>query len=437
MFVSLDRNEDTPIYEQLYKQIKDKILMHEIGAEEKLPSKRQLKDDLGISMTTIEHAYTMLIDEGLIYSKDKSGYYIETIEGLKFEEKNPEIIERPSEKVRRLPLGTIDTSIIQADTFRQIAQEVYRDASLFNKGEDSGEEILKQNIYEYMHNNRGVTCSIDQIVIGPSTEFLLDQLMHLLDYESFSIEDPGYPVVKKVLNKHGMTFKPVPVTQTGIDVDQVSEKIVHVTPSHQFPTGAILNLQKRVQLLQHVNSNNGYIIEDDYDSEFRYDGHPLPSLHSLDQHDRTIYMTTFSKVLFPSLRLACMVLPKSLAERYYQEKFTCDVPRHLQHVVAHYFERGFIVRHINRMRKIYRERTREITGFLSEKYPEVEVRGMHTGMHIWLRVPGENIEARARAFDLSPLNDYAIDKSYSDSIVIGIGESTVEEVKEILSEFFQ
>ena len=148
-------------------------------------------------------------------------------------------------------------------------------------------------------------------------------------------------------------------------------------------------------------------------------------------------MTTFSKVLFPSLRLACMVLPKSIAERYYQEKFTCDVPRHLQHIVAHYFERGFIARHINRMRKIYRERTRDITGFLLEKYPEVEVRGTHTGMHIWLRLPGEDIEFRAREFDLSPLNDYAIDKRYGDSIVIGIGESSVDEVKDILTQFFK
>lgn len=437
MFISLNRTEETPIYEQLYKQLKDKILIQEIQAHEKLPSKRQLQDDLSISMTTIERAYAMLLDEDLIYSKQKSGYYAVRVDGLQFNTKKPVYINKPDSQKTALSLGTIDTSIIQADTFRQIAQEVYRDTTLFNKGEDSGEPELKRAIYNYIHHNRGVTCAIDQIVVGPSTEFLLDQLMHLLDFQNLSLEDPGYPVVKKVLNKYAITFNPVPVEKTGIDVDRIREKIIHVTPSHQFPTGAILNLQKRIQLLQYVKQHDGYIIEDDYDSEFRYEGRPLPSLHSLDQNDRTIYMTTFSKVLFPSLRLACMVLPKALSERYYNERFTCDVPRHLQHIVAQFFERGFVGRHINRVRKIYREKTQEITTFIHQELPEVEVRGMHTGMHMWLRVPESNLETRAAQFNLSPLNDYAVDKRYTDSIVIGIGEAPTEEIKDILTTFFR
>lgn len=436
MFLTLNRTKETPIYEQLYNQLKDKILTEEIKKNEKLPSKRQLQSDLNVSITTIERAYTMLLDEDLIYSKHKSGYYATHIDGLTFETKHPIEINKPKRRDVSLPLGTIDTSIIQADAFRKIAQEVYQDTKLFNKGEDSGELILKQSLYHYMHQNRGVTCSMDQIVIGPSTEFLLDQLMHLLDFKSMSIEDPGYPVVKKILKKHNIPFDAVTVEKTGIKVDKVKQNIVHVTPSHQFPTGAILNLQNRIQLLKHVNQHDGYIIEDDYDSEFRYEGKPLPSLHSLDQHDRTIYMTTFSKVLFPSLRLACMVLPKELAERYYQKRFTCDVPRHLQHIVAKFFDQGYVSRHINRVRKIYRQKTHEITTFLSEHHPEVEIRGTHTGMHIWLRLPNDDLEERARRFNLSALNDYAVNKKYQDSIVIGIGEASVREIKETLTLFF-
>ena len=434
MFITLNRKLEQPLYVQLYEQIKHKILVQDIASHEKLPSKRELKNDLGISMTTVEHAYAMLVDEDLIYAKPKSGYYATAHDGITFESKAAQIIKKPNITEPVLPLGTIDTSIIQSATIQQIAKEIYADKKLFNKGDSSGEDILKQAIYNHIHEHRGVTCSIDQIVVGPSTEFLLDQLMHLLDFPKISIEDPGYPVVKKVLKKHRIDFDAVKVESNGIDVDDVSHPVVHITPSHQFPTGAVLSLQKRIQLLQ--RAEEGYVIEDDYDSEFRYEGRPLPSLHSLDQNDRTIYMTTFSKVLFPSLRLACMVLPKALIEKYYQQNYTCDVPRHLQHIVAKYINGGYLNRHINRVRKIYRQRMLEVLEFLGEFYPEVEVSGAHTGMHILLRMPGEDLELRAGEHRISSLNDYAVHKHYEDTIVIGTGEASIEEIKEILKAFF-
>ncbi len=435
MFISLNRKLEQPLYIQLYDQIKNKILTHEIASDEKLPSKRQLQNDLGVSMTTIENAYAMLVDEDLIYTKVKSGYYATSHAGLTFEKKTHLPIVKPENSRPLLPLGTIDTSIIQSESIRQIAKDIYADKKLFNKGDSSGEDVLKEAIYKHIHQHRGVTCSIDQIVVGPSTEFLLDQLMHLLEFPKMTIEDPGYPVVKKVLAKHRIDFDAVDVETNGININNIKQPIIHVTPSHQFPTGAVLNLQKRIQLLKHVE-NDGYIIEDDYDSEFRYEGRPLPSLHSLDQHDRTIYMTTFSKVLFPSLRLACMVLPKALAEKYYREDYTCDVPRHLQHIVAQYINEGYLNRHINRVRKIYRQRMHEVLEFLRAFYPEVKVAGAHTGMHILLRTPGENIEHAARMHQLSSLNDFAVHKNYADTIVIGIGEASIGEIKEILTQFF-
>lgn len=435
MFITLNRKVIKPLYAQLYEQLKHKILTQEITADEKLPSKRQLKNDLGISMTTIETAYMMLLDEDLIYTKPKSGYYAARLTGLTFETKSLGSIHKPDIKEALLPLGPIDTSIIQSETIRQIAKDVYADTKLFNKGASSGEDILKEAIYKHIHATRGVTCVIDQIVVGPSTEFLLEQLMHLLEFPKMTIEDPGYPVVKKVLKKYNINFDAVQVERNGINVKNIQHPIIHITPSHQFPTGAVLNLHKRIQLLQLAEQAQGYIIEDDYDSEFRYEGRPLPSLHSLDQHDRTIYMTTFSKVLFPSLRLACMVLPKELVEKYYHDRYTCDVPRHLQHIVAQYINEGFLNRHINRVRKIYRQRMDEVLNFLKEHYPQAEVHGAHTGMHILLRLPGVDIESRARRHHLSSLNDYAVHKHYGDSIVIGIGEASVEEIIKIIKQF--
>lgn len=171
MFIRLNRKLEQPLYIQLYEQIKHKILTHEIASDEKLPSKRQLQNDLGVSMTTIENAYAMLVDEDLIYTKVKSGYYATSHAGLTFEKKPLLTIEKPKRTEPLLPLGTIDTSIIQSESIRQIAKDIYADKKLFNKGESSGEDVLKEAIYKHIHQHRGVTCSIDQIVVGPSTEF--------------------------------------------------------------------------------------------------------------------------------------------------------------------------------------------------------------------------------------------------------------------------
>ncbi|WP_434122327.1 PLP-dependent aminotransferase family protein [Salinicoccus roseus] len=440
MLINLDRQSETPLFEQLYSALKEQILKGELANDEKLPSKRQLKADLSISQTTIEHAYNLLLDEDLIYSREKSGFYVSAIEQLKqvASATTPQI-RRPEKKSYTLPLGTIDTTLVQSDVLKQIAREVYSDDELLNKGEESGETVLKEQIRHYLNINRGVTCSTDQIFIGPSTEFLLEQLMYLLQYPEMTIEDPGYPVIRKVLERLDSGMDAAQVLDDGIDVDQVADlanPVVHVTPSHQFPSGAVMSLQKRIQLLNHASSNDHFIIEDDYDSEFRYTGRPLPSLQGLDQNDRTIYMSTFSKSLYPSLRLSCMVLPASLAELYYEKALSCNVPRQMQHIVARFMEQGYLTRHINRMRKVYRKKMEAITTWIAAHH-DVEIHGEHTGMHFIIRIPGMDLEEAADNHGLVHGNVYSYERDLGDTIIVGIGEKDTREIIDILDRFLE
>ena len=438
MFINLDKKSELSLYEQLYEDIKTKILQGVLESGSKLPSKRQLKADLNISMTTVENTYNLLIDENLIYAKEKSGYYVSTIDILKVKEKALQEIKVHDSVKPVLPLGQVDTSIVQNDVLKKISNQVFSDTSLLNSGNSSGEESLKDAIRDYLYVNRGVQCRIEQIFIGPSTEYLLEQVIYLLDYPKMTLEDPGYPIVKKVLDRLKIEYDLAEVKTDGINVDMVKEfnnAVTHITPSHQFPSGVVMSLKNRIKLLNLVSEQNGYLIEDDYDSEFRYRGRPLSSLQGLDQNDRTIYMNTFSKSVFPSLRLAVMVLPPQLAEKYYQVGLSCNVSRQMQHIIAQFMDKGYLVRHINRVRKHYGERMHSIVSSLENKYTKIEISGHHTGMHFVLRVPDVDIRELAKKHRIITMSDYSQKINIVDTVLVGIGSRSEEEIIEIISKF--
>ncbi|MFD2830453.1 MocR-like pyridoxine biosynthesis transcription factor PdxR [Corticicoccus populi] len=440
MFLHLEKQKNEPLYAQIYKQIKENILSGSLKSHEKLPGKRQLKTDLAVSMTTIETAYRLLMDEDLIYSREKSGCYVSELDTLRTEHKTSPEINKPEPVVYQLPLASVDTSIVQNDVIKQISKNVFNNHTLLNQGAPSGETELKDAVMDYLHINRGAACSRDQIFIGPSTEYLLNQVLYLLKRPSITIEDPGYPMLKGVLNRLNMPFDIAEVETDGInikDVQALNNTVTHVTPSHQFPGGSVLSLNKRIQLLNHAAACGSYIIEDDYDSEFRYTGKPLPSLQGLDQNDRTIYMNTFSKSIYPSLRLAVMVLPKETAEEYYRHGLSCNVSRHIQHITADFINGGYLERHINRVRKIYGEKMERITDYIESNYPGAAVQGAHTGMHFILKVPGIDVSKYAEKHRLLCMNHYAVQDKFKDSIIVGIGEQSAGEIMKILNMFLK
>lgn len=439
MFIDLKKNNQIALYEQLYLDIKRKILDGSLHGNMKLPSKRQMSQDLSVSMTTVERAYNLLIDEDLIYTKEKSGHYIVPTEELKVKSKALTAVKKEAPVTMEFPLGAVDTSIVQNDVIKHLSHDVFQDTSLLNSGERSGEAELKTAIKEYLYVNRGVQCTDDQVFIGPSTEYLLEQVFYLLDYPAVTLEDPAYPVVKKVLARLNIPYDTAAVEVDGIDINAVKKhnnKIVHITPSHQFPSGVIMSLNKRIQLLNMLSETNNYIIEDDYDSEFRYTGRPLSSLQGLDQNNKTIYINTFSKSIYPSLRLAVMVLPPELAEKYYDKELACNVSRQMQHIIAKFIREGYLERHINRVRKFYKKKMQVIIEALHDKHPEVILSGYHTGMHFVAKLKGVDLRGLAKENRIISMADYREEIEGNDTVLIGIGSKDESEIIHKLDQFF-
>lgn len=388
------------LYISLYEKLKNQIIEGQYQANDKFPSKRQLSEHLSLSHTTIEHAYQLLLDEGFIYSKPRSGYYVSDIQSLPIINVPHSNIEKAvpsttnSQYRYAFNLAEIDAEYFPLNLFRKYAKEVFEDnqLSLLEKGDIQGEASLRQQIAHYLFNSRGVTCHPNQIIIGSSTEQLLNMVIDLLKDSSFIIEKPSYPPIKHVLDKQNRDYIQATVEKDGINVSEVvhsENNILYITPSHQFPTGYVMNLKKRTQLIKWAHqTSKRYIIEDDYDSEFRYYGKPIPALQSLDKKQKVIYISTFSKSLYPSCRIAYIVLPNKLLKKYYElsHKESNTVPVHIQQLIANFMSSGSFERHLNKMRKIYRDKLNYILKKLEPYKDQLKIEGALTGMHFTITV---------------------------------------------------
>lgn len=398
LLFQLEKNDTKPLYEQLYIGIKNAIIHKQIDVGAKLPSKRKLAEFLNISQTTIEIAYAQLLAEGFIMSKPRVGYFVEEIDELPYVEKDlPIIAIEKEEKVSYefdFHPGKIDTNSFPFTIWRKYTKDIFDDSSkeLLQIGEPQGEYALRTEISKYLFQSRGIICRPEQIVIGSGTEHLLPMILRLLETDSkFALENPGYSAIPKTHLKNKAV--PISVDEDGLIVDELEKtdaNVVYITPSHQFPTGSVLSATRRTQLLRWAaKKDNRYIIEDDYDSEFRYVGKPIPALQSLDHNNRVIYLSTFTKSLMPSLRVAYLVLPTTLLNKYKRlfSYYSATVPRFDQHILANFMRDGHFSKHLNRMRKIYRRKHDKVQQVFSTYYPSITVSGDQTGMHVIFTVP--------------------------------------------------
>lgn len=399
LMFQLEKKSDSPLYEQLYKEIKKSIIEGTIPLYTKLPSKRKLAEFLAISQTTIELAYAQLLAEGYIISKPRVGYFVEEVGDLAYVETQQKVVPKKFEETNHITLdfhpGHIDTASFPFATWRKYAKDAidFQERDLLLVGSPQGELHLREEIMHYLYQSRGIQCSPEQIVIGSGTEQLLPIIMKLIgDNNVYAIENPGYKLTHHIFHQYDQTIVPIDVDEDGMIIphlEHTKSNVAYVTPSHQFPTGAILSASRRAQLLNWaVSKNNRYIIEDDYDSEFRYVGKPIASLSSMDHHESVIYISTFSKSLMPSLRIAFFVLPVKLLERYNNlfTYYTCTVPRFEQHILAQFMKDGHFSKHLNRMRKIYRKKIEKLTEALTPYTYAVKISGEQAGMHIVLSV---------------------------------------------------
>lgn len=400
----LDKNGDIPLYIQLANYIKQEILSGRIKANEKLPSKRYLAHYLGLSVNTVLAAYDQLGAEGFVVSKPRQGLYAAALEDDISTEAlylRPLMVESEQEQTPvkiDFNSGKVDLKHFPYAIWRKLTTLcLYEDqGEFFYNGNPQGELLLREQIATYLFASRGVTCTANQIIIGAGTQLLIGLLCMIIGKNNiYALENPGFHRTRMVLQDFGARIIPIPLDENGINVQKLKNSnanVVYVTPSHQFPYGMIMPISRRMELLKWAEEKNGYIIEDDYDGEYRYKGKPIPALQGLDMKGNVIYLGTFSKSLIPSIRISYMVLPQELLKKY-QEHFTIykqTASRLHQQTLSHFIKDGYWQSHLNKMRTLYRKK-HDILLSAIKKYlaDNVNVIGANSGLHIVLEVKKE------------------------------------------------
>ncbi|MCR5725112.1 MAG: PLP-dependent aminotransferase family protein [Treponema sp.] len=367
-----------PLYKSLYQFILQDIRQGRLKANEKLPSKRTLARNLGISTISIENAYDQLISEGYLYSVPKRGYFVSEIESIA-ELKPLALARQPVSKLLTetsaqeffdFSSNRIENTSFPFSVWAKLLRETIsqKEKELLEVSPCAGVRELREAIAEHLESFRGMRVNPDQIIIGAGTEYLYGLLIKLLGNEKlYCIENPGYKKLKQIYESNAARCTPVNMDEQGLSVEnlrQVRGEIAHISPTHHFPTGICMLASRRYEMLAWANEDDGhYIIEDDYDSEFRLNGKPIPPLFSLDVFGKVIYMNTFSKSLTATIRISYMILPEKLAKLFYQKLafFSCTVSTFEQFTLAAFIRQGYFEKHINRMRLYYgRKRARVI-----------------------------------------------------------------------------
>ena len=421
----LEKRGSLARYDYLYRCIKEDILSGRLKAGEKLPSKRTLATHLNTAVVTVENAYAQLEAEGYLNAREKRGYFVNPVETGPVRENPAEAREKNREQrewrldLRGTGSGTEGFPFsVWARLMRRILTE--RGAELLQATPHNGVYPLRQAIARHLYQFRGISAAPEQIVVGAGTEYLDNLIVQLLGRDLlYGVEDPGYSKAARIYGLNGAGCIPLPMDSRGVRPQEVEERgvqILHISPNHQFPTGTVTPILRRQALLRWAEEQRGYIIEDDYDSEFRFTGRPIPAMKSIDAAGRVIYMNTFSRSLAPSLRVSYMVLPPSLMEEYPRRLgfYSCTVPAMEQYTLASFLEEGYFESHVNRMRVFYRNRRDEVLAAIGQSplSGRCRVLGEEAGLHFLLELETEredswlSREMEARGVRLSFLTDY-------------------------------
>lgn len=428
--VNFDERGNRGLCEYLYSSIKNQILQGILRADEKLPSKRSLASHLGISVITVQNAYGQLISEGYIYSIEKKGFFVTDIllgksdsvfvgtgngnlwgQGMSVNSVSAADLVDDSKTLA--PVNSIGESdfftdfrsnstsyekfpfSLWAHTMRKVLNS--GDEKLLQRVGVKGIYELRRSIADYLREFRNMNVKPEQLVIGAGTESLYSMVVQLLGHgKVYAVENPGYHKVAGVFRMNGAGTKPVMIDSQGINpagLEKIKADVVHVSPAHHFPTGIVMPVRRRQELLAWADgAPDRFIIEDDYDSEFRFNGKPLPTLQSADMGGRVIYINSFSKTLAPSFRMSYMVLPENLLPDF-DEKFgfySCPVSAFEQYTLSEFIRDGFYGKHIIRMKNFYRNLRNELIRALenSQISNKMIIKEEEAGLHFLLSVKG-------------------------------------------------
>lgn len=391
------------LYQHLYNCIKQDITTGNLESDTKLPSKRSFAKNLGVSVITVETAYQQLQAEGYIYSLSRKGFFVSKIENnITSYRDTTDTSQSIYNSVPSIYIADFVSNKTNVDTFpfslwtkslRETISDEY--TNLLATCPCGGVLELREAICAHLHQFRNMDVKPEQVIIGSGTEYLYSFIIQLLGRDKiYAIENPGYKKLSLVYKYNNVKCQYISLDKNGININDLNKHnpdIVHITPSHHYPTGIVSPIGRRMELLNWASqSSSRYIIEDDYDSEFRMTGNPIPTLQSIDQSEKVIYMNTFSKSLTPTIRIGYMVLPNHLTELFYKNLsfYSCTVPTFDQFALARFIENGAFERHINRMRTYYKKLRNELLDAITNSplSDRVTISEENAGLHFLLHV---------------------------------------------------
>ncbi len=391
----LELNPDEHLYIQIYESIKNKIISGEISEGFKLPSIRALSGECLVSKNTVSNAYYQLEIEGYISAIEKVGFFVN---------KTDHLVQLPSQTdalpttqispIYNFSYSGVDSSSFPFSIWKRVFREtIDYDETLLKQGDPKGLYELRNSIANYLYNSRGIQTTADDIIISAGTEHLFYLLRRLFNSDTvYGFEDPGYAWGNEFFTYDIEHCSAIPLDDSGIRVDELVKSNVDiclVTPAHQFPTGIVMTTSRRYELLNWAKSGR-YIIEDDYDGDFKFSGRPTPSLKSIDSNDSVIYMGSFSKCLTPALRISYMILPKDLMQIYNEafSGFGCPCSVFIQSALSKFIKDGYFEKHINRMRQLYSKKHMKMLSLL-KGIKGIKVQEPHSGTSFSVEVDTE------------------------------------------------
>ena len=446
----LNKRQGVPLYEALYRCIREDILKGVLKPGQKLPSKRALAAHLEVSKITVEGAYDQLVAEGYLSSREKVGYFVAEVETHTTAPLHRQPPQPPAD--HRIDLTSNAPVRFPFSVWSKLQRQVIRDVGeqLLLPLPNLGLWQLRQAIADHLAQFRGMQVQPEQILIGAGTDFLYNLLIQLLGRDGlYACEDPGYGKIRKIYAAGGVRCISAPMDELGVIPDSLgSAQVLHISPSHHFPPGIITPVTRRQELRQWAGTEK-WIIEDDYDSEFRFNAHPVPAMQALDKHGRVIYMNTFSKTLAPSIRISYMILPPALMERFQRELgfYSCTVPSFEQHTLAQFLAEGYFEKHLNRMRKFYRSRRDRLLAAIaaSPLADRLTILEENAGLHFLLQVDSPLTDRQltnrcaAAGIKIHALSDYCHERQQDTGMLVvnysGLTDEQLTKLEQLLRSF--
>lgn len=437
-----------PLYLSLYRQLRAQIESGERPAGEKLPSKRAMASRLGVSVNTVDAAYGQLLSEGFVEARPRSGFYVQPIDQLHRLPPPPrKAVQPPAQRggvrVDFAP-GDVAREKFPFTVWRRLLGAALEDPASLRRAEPQGDPGLRRAVAAYLHAARGVNCDVDQVVIGAGSDSLLSLLSYLLPNRyTAAVENPVYNRAYRLFARMGHPVIPAEIDRQGVMVEPLEgldDALLYTTPSHQYPLGLSMPMGRRVKLLNWAGRGGSrYILEDDYDSEFRYDARPVPSLQSIDGSGRVIYLGAFSRSVAPAVRVSYLVLPPALLDLYRREHagFACAASTLEQAALREFLLQGYFETHLNRMRVCYRAKRARLLDGLAPLGDQIRCIGEAAGCHLTLQARNglteaelcrRALDAGVRVYPISPF--FMGDCPYEGKVLLGFGGLSEEQLSE-------